>query len=153
MSDGPRAIVIEGVPSPSAGPTEPYVLASEHQVLLPYRVAESEGGGVAVLRFSSPVAVFQGAPNDEALDQHPLWNRGLGFYGVYRVEHSTWREQMQDRGVRRNTSPPPVWSTPTHYIVTMHDSTFECLATNLAHEVRSETVAHVVARLAGAPAP
>jgi hypothetical protein len=145
-----RAIEVEGVPAPSAGPAEPRVFITEHSAVLVYRAAENTGGGVAVLRFLSPVAVFHGVPNDEALARHPLWGRGLGFYSVYRIEDSAWKAQMQDRGARRDRPPPPVWSDLTHYVVTMHDSTFECLARDMTSELRFETIADVVAEVARA---
>jgi len=31
-----------------------------------------------------------GGPNDEALGGHPLYERGLGRYGVYEVFNSSW---------------------------------------------------------------
>jgi hypothetical protein len=151
VTGGDRAIEVEGVPPPSAGATEAYVFAAdEGDALLVYRAAESVGGGVAVLRFSVPLLVSYGLPNDEALDQHPLYSCGLGFYGVYRIENSTWKMQMQDRGARRDKPPPPVWSGVTHYVVTMHDATFECLATGLTADLRSEAIADVVAEVARA---
>ena len=115
-----------------------------------YREAESAGGGVAVLRFSSPLAVLHGVPNDEALNRHPLWNRGLGFYGVYRIENSTWKAQMQDRRRAERSLTAPVWTDATHYVVTMHDSTFECLATGMTAELCSEAIAEVVTEVARA---
>jgi hypothetical protein len=150
VTGGDRAIEVEGVPTPSAGPADAHAFTTERSAVLVYLAAESTGGGVALLRFSSAVAVFHGVPNDEALERHPLWSRGLGFYGVYRIEDSTWKTQMQDRGVRRDRQPPPVWSDVTHYVVTMHDSTFECLAKDMTSELRSEAIADVVAELARA---
>ena len=41
-------------------------------------------------------------------------SRGLGFHGVCRIEDSTRKAQMQDRGVRRDRPPPPVWSDVSH---------------------------------------
>lgn len=29
-------------------------------------------------------------PNDESLHGHPLFERGLAFYGAFRVENSSW---------------------------------------------------------------
>jgi hypothetical protein len=145
-----RAIEVEDVPPPSGGPAEQRVFVAENSAVLVYRAAENTGGGVAVLRFLPPVAVFHGVPNDEALVNHPLWGRGLGFYGVYRIEDSTWKAQMQDRGARRDRPRSPVWSDLTHYVVTMHDSTFECLARDMTGELRFETIADVVAEVARA---
>jgi hypothetical protein len=80
---------------------------------------------------------------------------GLGFYGVYRVESSSWAEAMHELAIRRQpgekhrpASPPPKPGL-THYIVTMHDSTFECIASGLTFEVRRQALDDVVAHLAG----
>jgi hypothetical protein len=68
-------------------------------------------GGVAI--------VSEGVLKD--LQRHPLFERGLGFYGVFRVDRSAWAT-----------------GTASHFIVTLHDSTFECVAERLtAREVRA----------------
>ncbi|HEX8863370.1 MAG TPA: hypothetical protein VGC06_30595 [Actinomycetes bacterium] len=36
-----------------------------------------------------------GPPNDEALQGHPLVDRGLRPYGVFRVEGSSWIRQLE----------------------------------------------------------
>jgi len=39
----------------------------------------------AVVQFNGVSAWYYGGPNDERLDKHPLWNRGLTFYNFHRV--------------------------------------------------------------------
>jgi hypothetical protein len=88
-----------------------------------------------------------GPPNDEGLDSHPLYGRGLGFYGVFRVEPSAWVEQLQNVG-RRGDAPPATTSRRTHFIVTMQDSTFECVATGLTFETQPGPMEQALAYLA-----
>jgi hypothetical protein len=73
-------------------------------------------------------ACYFGPPNDEGLQRHPLFERGLDFYGVFRVDRSAWAT-----------------GSATHFIVTLHDSTFECVAERLTAQEAREPLADVVA--------
>jgi hypothetical protein len=139
------------IPHPSAGATEPTVLSDDRRTALIYYVADSwpaEFGApgaqtdaferVATVVFTGVRGVFFGAPNDEALDNHPLYERGLGFYGAFRVEDSSWAAALERLAIKKGAR--PISRSPlTHYIVTMHDSTFECIAQS--HTTRVERIA------------
>ena len=49
---------------------------------------------LALAEFKGSVAVKLGPPNDEVLDGHPLYGRGLGGYGTYVVENSRWLAEL-----------------------------------------------------------
>lgn len=122
--------IVEGPPAwrPRAGNPDPVVLLREDSVLLIYRGSGDELVGI---RFVA-LAVSFGHPNDEALPGHPLSDAGLGFYGIYQVEPSPWLTQVLARN--RVVFPSSSFNA-THWVITFHDSTFECLATREPEQV------------------
>jgi len=67
----------------------------------------------AVVRFDGVTWHHFGAPGDEALRTHPLYDVGLGFYGFWEVLDSP---RM------------PAGSALHHWVVTFHDETLEVVA-------------------------
>ena len=68
----------------------------------------------ALIRFDGVSEHYIGPPNDEALDLHPLYGRGLGLYDF-------WEANGSPKAV------PPLH----HWIFTFHDQTVEVVAENL----------------------
>ena len=101
----------------------PVVLADEWQVLVVYlledrdpdwdgttvRVVNSASAGVvAIAHFSGVWATQFGAPNDEALDGHPLFACGLRSYGAFTVEPSSWKAELAAAERGSPVSRPPL---------------------------------------------
>lgn len=145
-------VPLQGLPKSCAGVPLPLVVADEHHVLVAYRmpVIDPEFDGTnprsvgpsmqepyAIVGFRSSVHMF-GYPNDEALGGHPLYERGLGFYGAFEVLNSSWIRQI--RAMNEVCFPGRSWhfDTERHFALTFHDSMFECIATG--YEVRGEVV-------------
>jgi hypothetical protein len=149
-----RVVEVDDIPSPEPGAPLPQLAVDDRQVRLLYYVAESwrtsqglEGDRyVAICSFRLYSGVYLGVPNDEALPNHPLYERGLGYYGAFRVEHSAWAAALSEVGHRKDA---PRMAAPqrTHWIITMHDSTFECVADTVTVEVRSGSIPDVIAGL------
>ena len=102
-----------------------------------------ESAGVAVLAFPGTVLSRFGLPNDEARPGHPLLG-GLDVgYEILEVHASDWRDEAE----RQNQVKFPAsdFAGARHFIVAMHDSTFECLADGVTAEVSDEPY-DVVAR-------
>jgi len=84
-----------GVYSHKNGVTCAYVIGATH----------SESGSTAILDFEGVLYYAIGYPNDEALNTHPLYPNGLGFYGFHVVENSPLiadldrRNQVHERHV------------------------------------------------------
>jgi hypothetical protein len=101
----------------------------ERRCVLAYRTAAvAPGGPFAVIELvGCSVATF-GYPNDEALPGHPLYAAGLRHYGLFEVHDSEWIERLsrQNRVVFPEVTPRG--SSIRHFVITFHDSTFECLA-------------------------
>jgi hypothetical protein len=128
-----------GIPRCSAGAPEPVVVADERSVVVAYyaagnpvdwNTATPEDLGdeeVVLLRFEGVHSMMFGSPNDEALHGHPLADRGLDAYAAHRVLNSSWI-----RGLERMNRVHPMHSASgfsrlSHFILTFHDSTFECV--------------------------
>jgi hypothetical protein len=112
-------------PQPDAGTPNPRVVADEHGLILYYKAST---GHHVLVTFQGCSTFTFGAPNDEALNGHPLYGHGLKFYSVHRVANSDWIQEME----RRNSVHPRhdkarFLEGLIHYIITFHDSIFECL--------------------------
>ncbi len=70
-----------------------------------------------------------GYQNDEAIEGHPLYSKGLRAYDIFRVENSEWIKSIE----RQNqvNFPNTDYKSLQHFIFTFHDSTFECIAIGL----------------------
>ena len=111
------------------------VVADEHGVVLSYWMSEGESDEErpAFVRLLSPLMHMFGPPNDEALQGHPLWSRGLDYYGVFRVDQSSLVRGAMNRVHPRHTG--SLFEGHNHYIFTFHDSTFECVAKSMKFEI------------------
>lgn len=87
--------------------------------------------GTAALRFEASLQSRFGYPDDSARRGHPVLARPDVGYGIYEVMNSSWLADVQRQykvgfaGMR-------------HFVVTLHDSTFECLARAVSLDVRSD---------------
>ena len=95
----------------------------------------AENDAVVLVTFSGPEAHYFGPPHVDAVDRHPLHSRGLDIYGAFEVHDSSWIRELRQIAGRRIDG--------RHFILTFHDSTFECIAggfTTSMHSKRPEEV-------------
>src|SRR5438067_10745754 len=78
-----------------------------------------------------------GPPNDEALENHPLWGDGLGFYAAHQVENSSWLPEWRELALIKGAQASALPQELRHFIFTFHDETVEVLAHDLNAEVFS----------------
>lgn len=142
--DKDRVIALADIPQSSIGAPLPRVVADEHTCLVGFylethdpawdgsyvRVVEPETADdpVAVVAFPLYCATMFGPPNDEAFAGHPLSSRGLAPYGAFEIHDSSWIRQLE----RMNSVHPhhraERFAKLRHFVLTFHDSTFECVA-------------------------
>ena len=154
---------LTGLPQSSVGAPLPWVLADEHAVVVAYiceqhgesrdgttaNVVNSESSSeeIAIVRFAC-YAHFFGPPNDEAFRGHPLAERGLEPYGSFRVEDSSWIRHLE----RMNSVHPyhdrRRFAELHHYILSFHDSIFECVADSFRVETRNASLRSCLPRMA-----
>jgi len=121
------------------GAPTPKILASEHFLLLFYFVDKQtkeilmerdvvSDRGVVILEFLNYLNFKLGSPNDEVLHGHPYFNLGLRPYSFFELENSDWLLEV----IKVNSVHPRhddcLFEDYKHFILTFHDSTFECIA-------------------------
>jgi hypothetical protein len=144
IDDRDQVKPISGWPQMSPGAPLPIVLSDDYMTLLAYLVHEldlnwngrttrsvgpdSEGELVAILRIVGCTSLMFGMPNDEALSGHPLAARGLRSYGAFEVRHSSWVRALERINSVHPRHRPESYAELHHFVLTFHDSTFECVA-------------------------
>jgi hypothetical protein len=149
IDDKDSVIALSEIPSPEAGAPSPVVQASEESVAVAYYTTPADGA-VALVSFTMPHVHLFGAPNDEALDSHPLYERGLTFYGAFEVHDSSWIRSLERMNRVHRFHNASRFAAYRHFIITFHDTTFECIAEGFTTSMHKEHPAEVM-RLANAP--
>lgn len=97
--------------------------------------------GVAIVECVNCSSAKMGYPNDEGLPEHPLWNHGLSDIesSVIEVAGSSWSAELRDQREQsakriwggRGMSWTPMTESDKHFVVTLKEATFECIAEEL----------------------
>ena len=97
--------------------------------------------GVAIVECVNSSSAKMGYPNDEGLPEHPLWNHGLSALetDVVEVAGSHWLAEVcdqKDRSAKRIWGVRGMGWTPSnasskHFVITLKEATFECIAEDL----------------------
>lgn len=124
-----RVVELDTIPKPEVGAPSPVLRADEREACISYFTrgtpADINGDPFVSVTFRGYNALTFGRPDDEALHQHPLYERGLNSYGAFEVEQSSWVRALE----RMNEQPTSVRPTGLrHFVLTFHDSMFECAA-------------------------
>ena len=139
-----RVEELDLLPPSSVGAPIPTLLQYEHHVLVAYYIEQidsdwdgksirsvnqnSETEVVAVVRFDTSATMF-GPPNDEAFHGHPLASRGLRPYRFFEIHNSSWIRSLERmNSVHPNHNEKKFLSRWRHFILSFHDTTFECVA-------------------------
>lgn len=145
MADNRDAVVeLPGLPQSSTGAPVPLVLADEHHLVVAYEaepLRSPVGAGVVhvvdpagqpptivLIEFLRYDAYYHGPPDDESLHGHPLHSRGLEPYGAFVVNDSSWIRSLEQMNRVHARHDPQRYDQRRHFILTFHDSTFECIA-------------------------
>ncbi|HLN16965.1 MAG TPA: hypothetical protein VK277_09465, partial [Acidimicrobiales bacterium] len=99
MDDEERVVELDLPWQPDAGAPHPVVRQDEARLVVVYRAAHPAVGPFVRLQFDSPLCSIFGYPNDEALAGHPLYEVGLGSYGLYEVLSSAWLRELRGRNL------------------------------------------------------
>jgi hypothetical protein len=127
---------------PEAAVSGPVLLQTDYDAFLTFNAVrmnadgQRDTAGTAVIKFERCGITKFGYPNDEALCGHPLYKRGLEAYGCFEVLHSSWIRQMTQQN--RVCFPHTTDSKKRHFILTFHDSTFECVANSYQATLSTE---------------
>lgn len=153
-------------PSPSV-PAETVIQDGWKTYLLFFAVSKAVGQsgylddlGVAVLDCDHCVMAKFGYPNDEGLPEHVMYRCGMGeaASSVLEVVDSAWAAEVDGQRVAsaqriwggRGISPEWVKDCKSrHFIVTLKEKTFECLASSIAVERYCPTFAEAMSFVMG----
>jgi hypothetical protein len=158
-----RVVPIKDFPQSSVGAPIPIVMSNEFETIVAFYLqdtpekwdgttvrivgTETEGEPLALIKFSFCHASMFGPPNDEAFSGHPLASRGLEPYGAYIIENSSWIRRLERmNAVHLHHDPARFWSRK-HYVLTFHDSTFECVADGYTIEKHSGSLRSIFPRM------
>jgi len=158
-----RVVPIEDIPQSSIGAPIPVVLSDEFVTVVAFYLQntpddwdgtsvrivskETEDEPLALFRFSFCYASIFGAPNDEAFAGHPLADRGLEPYGAFVIENSSWIRQLERmNSVHPFHKPERFWALK-HYVLSFHDSTFECVADGYTVELHDSSINNILPRM------
>ncbi len=136
---------------PEAAISGAVLVQTEHSTFLTFNAMRKVGqrrerAGTALVEFRFCECTQFGYPNDEALPGHRLYSSGLGGYGIFEVLNPSWPKRLEQQN-RVAYPDRELYSSPRHFIITFHDSTFECLADDIALEVIDEPYAQVFERI------
>jgi hypothetical protein len=132
----------------SGGAPLPHLLSSGHRAFVAFYLEEfdPEWDGtytrvvdpaddkvepLALAEFKGAVAVKMGPPNDEVLHGHPLYGRGLEWYGTYVVENSRWLSELIEINRVHERFDPQAWEDKRHFLLVFHDETVEAIACDI----------------------
>jgi hypothetical protein len=149
---------LDGLPKSSPGAPMPVVLSDEHRTYVAYMIHTEfqwdgetcqKGELFAIVQFLQCEALMFGPPSDEIFHSHPLESRGLEPYRNYQILHSSWI-----RALERMNSVHPLHRTKSfkelrHFVLSFHDSTFECVAKSVEFIETFEDSTQNVARRLG----
>ncbi len=135
---------ISSAPECDAGAPLPVVISDRHNLYLLYIVSEpdpswdgsyitsispnTEDTMIAIITFQKSYAHMFGPPNDESINGHPLYRRGLVPYGVFEIENSSWIRNLEKMNSVHPYHRKEKYQDYKHFIFSFHDSTFECIA-------------------------
>jgi hypothetical protein len=158
-----RVVPIENIPQSSVGAPIPVVLSDESVTVVAFYLqdtlddwdgstirivsSETEGEPLALIRFSFCYASMFGPPNDEAFNGHPLADRSLRPYGAFVIENSSWIRQLEQmNSVHPYHKSERFWARK-HYVLSFHDSTFECVADGYTIELHHSSIKGILPRM------
>lgn len=111
-------------PQMSTGAPMPLLLADDESCVLSYYTGDER----IYVKFTSASYCSLGGPNDETLHGHPLFDKRLRHYAAYQVDHSSLIDSLEKINSVHSQHNPARFAEKTHYILTFHDTTFECVA-------------------------
>lgn len=162
ISSDDRPIELTSFPQSSIGAPCPMLIADEHSLHIGFYLEEDRltqewsnapvrppapddsNDLCAVVRFSLVYAHMFGPPNDEAFAGHPLAARGLSPYAAFEVLHSSWLRSLQKMNSVHPYHQPERFARYRHFILSFHDTTFECIAESFSVSLYRGSVWRVI---------
>ncbi len=133
---GPEVQVREltDLPGQDIGAPIPTVFATDNWTVLGY-YTRHEGRDQWVIVGFRVAAMAMGMPNDEALDGHPLSERGLESWRNYEITNSPWINALEKANRVHGAHKAERYAKLRHIVMTFHDSLFEVVTSGYESEI------------------
>jgi hypothetical protein len=126
---------------PEAAISGELVVATPAMVLVTFNAMKLQADGLyhpagtAIVEFPACSLIKYPGPNDEGRREDPLYSEMP--YGIYEVLKSSWIAELgwENSDLAR------------HFIITFHDSTFECIAGDIRSEITQDRYDVVFSRI------
>jgi hypothetical protein len=114
------------------------------ETLLACGLQRPQGEENSVLfRFGGVVETHFGGINDEVLDAHPLYGKGMDVCGFFIVRNSSWKATVRDAMSRHDAYDARSWDDVTHYLFRDKPGELSCLAKTLEWQVSALSLARI----------
>jgi len=120
---------------PEAAVSEPRFFQTERASLLTFSAVREkanwrrEDAGYGLVEIVHCCTSSFGGPGDEDIEKDPLYAKGLHAYGVFEIVNSRWKRLLSEHGGLYFPGTPGPGQR--HFVFTFHDSTFQCIASDL----------------------
>jgi hypothetical protein len=131
ISNTEKIVKLHDIPQSNVGAPCPQIMATEESIIVKYLIQNNinDDDEWVTIKFSFPYSHIFGPPNDEAFTGHPLYKYGLRPYSAVEVVDSGWIRALESmNSVHPCHDKSAFISNKRHYILSFHDSTFECVA-------------------------
>ncbi len=85
-----------------------------------------------------------GGPNDEVLEGHPLWGKGIDYGDAFVINNSEWKRTYQEINKAHDNYNEVSWQTLQHFMWTFHDYMVEALAETFEVTIHEGCIEDVV---------
>ena len=86
----------------------------------------------ALIEFNKCPYASIGNPNDEVIEGHRLYGRGLEVGGAHIVQNSIKRKELERIAQFHSQYDSSAWRRLRHFVLSFKDTTFECIAEDYA---------------------
>ena len=143
-------VELNEMPQSSVGAPIPVVLSAESKTVVSYYIQENESDYmnefelIAIISFERCSSTMFGPPNDEAFSGHPLYTKGLRPYSAFIIENSSWLRNLIEMNSVHPYHNETYFNDLKHFVLSFHDSTFECIAESFSIEIVNDTISNVI---------
>ncbi len=119
------------MPQSNVGAPCPEITATENSIFVKYIIQNSsdEDDEYVTVQFINSYIHTFGPPNDEAFTGHPLFKIGLRPYSAVEILESGWIDALESmNSVHPHHDKIQFLNNKRHFILSFHDTTFECVA-------------------------
>lgn len=133
----------------SVGAPCPVILSDEHNLFVAYYMQEQSEGfefeAIGLVKFKGFHSYKFGAPNDEAFQGHPLSENGLEPYGTFKIQNSTWVQELCKQNSVHPYHSDEIFRNLIHFVWSFHDTTLEVVAKSYEFSLHQGSPSSVLA--------